>query len=210
MRWDSKPEAIFFIGITGGSCAGKSTFARRLRDELGSEYCSILCQDSYYHDQSARFDYEGGAVNFDDPASVDFELLHRHLLQLQSGQPINVPIYDFTTHTRLAETIHLFPTDIILVEGALILTQPKIVELLTESIFLDAPEAVRLERRLYRDIVDRGRTREGVMCQFNNHVKPMHDRYIEPSRSLATYQVHSEDSISHAIAELIEKLGVDS
>lgn len=210
MRFESKPESTFFVGITGGSCACKTTFARRLRDALGLDYCRILCQDSYYRDQSARFDRDGGAVNFDDPSSIDFALLYQHLLQLQRGEPINVPIYDFTTHKRLVEHVHLFPTEVILIEGTLILTQPMIVELLTESVFIDLPEEIRLERRIKRDIHERGRTRDSVLTQFHSHVKPMHDQYVEPAKQLATYHVFDEASMDAAIADLVDKLGIDS
>ncbi len=210
MRFNSMPESVFFVGITGGSCAGKSTFAQHLREELGLEYCQILCQDSYYYDQSARFDRDGGAVNFDDPSSVDFPLLYQHLLQLQRGEPINVPIYDFATHRRLAESSPMLPTHVILLEGALILTQPQIVALLTESVYLDVPEPICLERRIKRDMSERARTRQGILDQFCNHVRPMHDRYIEPAKGLATYLVSNEFSAQEAIADLVDKLGIDS
>lgn len=210
MRFESRPESIFLIGVTGGSCAGKSTFARRLRDGLGLEYCNIVYQDSYYRDQSARFDRDGGTINFDDPGSIDFELLYQHLLQLQCGKSINVPIYDFATHRRLPGSVLLNPVDIILLEGALILTQPQIVQLLTESVFLEADESIRLDRRIKRDMAERGRTREGILAQFHNHVKPMHDRFIEPAKSLATYLVHDDTSAQQTIEDLIDKLGIDS
>lgn len=210
MRCNHRPESVFFIGIAGGSCACKSTFARRLCEAFGADYCRILDQDSYYRDQSSRFDYDGGSVNFDDPSSIDFDLLHRHLLQLQRGEPIDVPIYDFATHQRLSASVQMYPTDIILVEGALILTQPPIMELLTESVFMDAPESMRLERRIKRDTLERGRTREGVLAQFYNHVKPMHDRYIEPSKRLATYIINGEAAMQETIEDLVSKLGIDS
>ncbi len=210
MRFNSKPESVFFIGITGGSCACKSTFARRLREAFGADFCSILDQDSYYRDQSARFDRDGGAVNFDHPDSIDFDLLHQHLLKLHKGEPVEVPIYDFATHKRLDQTITLFPKDIILVEGALILTQAKIVSMLSESVFMDASEDVRLERRIKRDLIERGRSRDGVLEQFFNHVKPMHDLFIEPNKQLATYIVRDEASMQATLEELVEKLGVDS
>ena len=105
----------------------------------------------------------------------------------------------------------MFPTDIVLVEGALILTQPLIVELLTESIFLDAPESIRLERRIKRDMAERGRTLEGILDQFNNHVKPMHSTALSSLRqTLATYRVHDEETMQEVIDDLVEKLGIDS
>lgn len=176
MRSDSKPESVFIIGIAGGSCSGKSTFAKLLREALGINYCGVLSQDSYYFDQSHHFDTDGGAVNFDHPDSIDFKLMREHLLQLQRGEIIEIPIYDFTYHQRLVVTEKVYPADVILLEGTLILTQPPIVELLSESVFLETPEAIRLQRRLLRDSQERGRTREGILMQFQNHVKPMHDQ----------------------------------
>ena len=206
---ENRSESIFFVGVTGGSCAGKSTFARRLQEALGV-YCQILCQDSYYHDQSARFDHDGGKVNFDEPGSIDFTLLYNHLLQLQRGESILVPIYDFATHRRLSKTQQLSPSRVILLEGALILAEPRIQQLLTESVFLEVEESIRLQRRIKRDTAERGRTLQGILDQFHHHVKPMHDRYIEPVKALATYRVTGEDSAQEAIADLVNKLGIDS
>jgi uridine kinase len=210
VRIDNKPESIIFVGVTGGSCAGKSTFAQRLREALGVQYCQILYQDSYYRDQSARFDHDGGKVNFDEPSSIDFALLYEHLLQLQRGESIRVPIYDFATHRRLPETQPLFPSEVILLEGALILTEPRIRQLLTESVFLEADESVRLQRRIRRDTIERGRTLQGILDQFHHHVKPMHDRHIEPVKAVATYRVTDEATAQAAIADLVDKLGIDS
>ena len=210
MRFNNKPESVFFIGIAGGSCAGKTTFARRLRAALGMDFCQILSQDSYYRDQSEQFDFDGGAINFDHPSSIDFELLRKHLFQLQQGRPIQVPIYDFPTHRRLSKYITLYPTNVILLEGALILSQPKIAELLSESVFLDIPEPIRLQRRLHRDMTERARTREGVLAQFRNHVKPMHQQFIEPYKHLATYYITDESTVQTVIDNLIDKLGIDS
>ena len=194
------------IGIVGGSCSGKAYFAERLQEMLGFERCQIISQDWYYRDQSTHFDQDGGAINFDDPASIDFALLHQHLLQLKQHQSIHVPCYDFTTHKRLPHCEPLPAADIILVEGALILTQPAIVELLTESVFLNVAEPIRLARRIRRDTRHRGRTQAGVLEQFENHVKPMHDRWIEPSKALATYQVFDDQGIEETLQALVEKL----
>lgn len=210
MRSDSKPESVFFIGVTGGSGAGKTVFSKRLREAFGMDFCQVISQDFYYLDQSDNFDKEGGAINFDIPESIDFNLLRQHLLQLQLGFPVHAPIYNFATHQRLSTKMCITPADIIIVEGGLILTQPEVRELLTESVFLDLPEEVRLERLLARDISERGRDKQGILTRFSNHVKPMHKRYIEPIKSLASYHVYDESSIHVVIDELVEKLGVDS
>lgn len=203
MRFDARPESIIFVGVTGGSCAGKSTFAQRLRAELGLEYCQIVCQDSYYFDQSAHLDR-------DCPDSIDFALLYSHLLRLHRGEPIDVPIYDLAARRRLSACVPLLPADIILVEGAFILRQPEIRALLTESIFVDVPEPVRLDRRIKRDAVERGCTPEALVTHFYDHVKPLHDRFIAPIQALATYQVFDEATTHETITDLVDKLGIDS
>ncbi|MBS0350309.1 MAG: uridine kinase [Proteobacteria bacterium] len=209
MRFETKPESVFFIGITGGSCAGKTEFAKRLRTALGFEYCNILNQDAYYLDQSASFKGDG-SVNFDAPESIDFELLYQHLLRLQRNEPIQVPIYDFGSHKRFSKTKTLFSANIILLEGELIFTQPKIRDLLTECVFIDIPEPTRLSRRPKRDMQERGRQREGVILQFEHHVRPMHRRYIEPVKQLATYIVNNDFTAGEVIADIVNKLGIDS
>ncbi len=176
---------VQIIGIAGGSGSGKTTFARRLRDRLGVENSEVLGQDSYYIDQSNKFDHDGGSVNFDHPESLDFSLMAKHLKMLKHGENIEVPIYDFATHKRLNETIKLTPKKIIFVDGILIFSQPQVVEWLDYKIFIDCEESLRFERRLSRDVKERGRTPEGVKAQFINQVKPMHDEFVEPSKSVA-------------------------
>lgn len=191
MRTNNRPESIFMVGITGGSCAGKSTFARLLRNALGADYCHILSIDSYYRDQSQRFDH---------PNNIDFDLLYEHLLKLQQGKMIDVPI----------SSRSMYPADIILLEGALILTQPKIVALLSECVFLDMAENIRLQRRIACDMSEHCRTREEVLAQFYDQIKPIHDQFIEPTKSLATYCIDNDLNFDSVIADIVDKLGVDS
>lgn len=180
------------IGVAGGSGSGKTTFARRLAELLGSELCTIIGQDSYYIDQSSKFDKDGGSVNFDHPESLDFKLLEEHLISLKNGKSIEVPIYDFATHSRKKETITVTPHPIILVDGILILSQENVRKHFDESIFMDVPEEVRFDRRLKRDVEERGRTAIGVYNQFHKQVKPMHDEFVGPSKQYATKVVTTE------------------
>lgn len=180
------------IGVAGGSGSGKTTFAKKLAGILGEQVCTIVGQDSYYIDQSEIFDQDGGKVNFDHPDSIDFDLLASHLLSLKNGHSIKVPIYDFATHKRKAETHLITPHPIILVDGILILSNDSVFTQLDESIFMDVPETIRFNRRLKRDVEERGRTPEGVKKQFYNQVKPMHDQFVEPSKSRATKIVTTE------------------
>ncbi len=185
----------FIVGIAGGSGSGKTTLARELREILGDR-AAILYQDSYYIDQSHRFDGDGGSVNFDHPESLEFDLLAKHLDQLRQGQAIEVPQYDFATHTRLSSTTRFAPSEVVILDGTLLLSQPVIRERLDLCVFVDTAESLRFQRRLNRDVRERGRTEDGVRRQFEKQVKPMHDLFVEPSkehahrRVLGTEQAH--------------------
>jgi uridine kinase len=131
-------------------------------------------------------------VNFDHPDALDFPLLSRHLAQLKSGRGIDVPVYDFVTHKRLIQTEPFAVCPVIVLDGTLILSQPAICAHLDVSVFIDTPETLRLSRRMRRDTHERGRTAEGVMKQFTRQVKPMHDRFVEPSKGAATHVISGE------------------
>jgi uridine kinase len=176
---------IKIIAIAGGSGSGKTTFAKRLLEKLGKDRAVILGQDNYYLDQSHKFDKDGGAVNFDHPDSLEFSLMATHLQQLRQNQTVEIPLYDFATHSRKIETIRLAPHPIILVDGILILSQKILLPEFDYKIFIDCDEETRFNRRLNRDVKERGRTPEGVKEQFYAQVKPMHDEFVEPSKNEA-------------------------
>lgn len=198
------PKKVILIGVCGGSCSGKTYFSQMLHEKLGNDKSDIVFQDWYYRDQSKRFDKDGGAVNFDHPSSIDFEFMRQQLLELKNYKAINAPIYDFVTHTRLGATQTVQPKEILIVDGILIFSQPIIFELFDFSIFFDTPEQIRLQRRLQRDMLERGRSREGVIAQFEKHVKPMHELFVEPSKSLANRIITDEDKIDEAAESLID------
>ncbi|PIP88547.1 MAG: uridine kinase [Bdellovibrionales bacterium CG12_big_fil_rev_8_21_14_0_65_38_15] len=175
------------IGVAGGSGSGKTYLARALHQKLGDKISAIIYQDNYYIDQSARFDHDGGSVNFDHPDSLDFDLLAVHLDNLKNGNVIEIPVYDFVTHTRQAKTIKQKPQKVILVDGILLLSQPHVRKHFDISIFVDTTEQLRFERRLKRDVEERGRTPEGVKAQFEKQVKPMHDQFVQPSMEHADH-----------------------
>lgn len=177
---------VYIIGVAGGSGSGKTFFAQALAKKLGSEVCSVIYQDNYYIDQSHKFDHDGGSVNFDHPDALDFDLLAHHLTELKNQNDIRLPIYEFSSHKRVQETIYQPVKKVIIVEGILILTQPKLLEIFDDTVFVQTPEDIRFERRLTRDVLERGRTPEGVKKQFENQVKPMHDLFVEPSKESAT------------------------
>lgn len=203
------------IAIVGGSGSGKTTLAKKIQQQFGKDVCMILSQDSYYIDQSHKFDRDGGAVNFDHPSSLEFSLLAKHLEQLKSGSDIEIPIYDFPTHKRLTETETLRHHPLILVDGTLVLSQKQLLPLFDESIFIEVDEDTRFRRRLKRDIEERGRTPEGVREQFYKQVKVMHDEFVEPSKTESSIlirqnnvvvQKQADSKLHSRILQLLENL----
>ncbi len=194
------------IGIAGGSGSGKTAFAYWLQSLAGEWRSSILHQDSYYHDQRHKFDFDGGHVNFDHPDSIDFELLSRHLTDLKAGRSVQVPVYDYETHSRLNRTEPLDSQPLIILEGILILSQSVIREKLDVRVFIDTTERVRFSRRLSRDARERGRDLAGVEQQLLAHVKPMHDLYVEPSRDHADWVYSGEETIDVNVRDLLTRI----
>lgn len=185
MTDSTKRNKPYIVGVAGGSGSGKTYFARHLQAMLGAAKCEIIYQDNFYIDQSKKFDHDGGSVNFDHPDALEFTLLAERLQELKLGNAVEVPIYDFVTHSRKAETVKVTPTPVILVDGILIFHSQEVREQLDDLVFFDTPEELRYQRRLERDVKERGRKPEGVRQQFLQQVKPMHDLYVQPSRIYA-------------------------
>jgi len=198
-----KTSAVLIIGVAGGSGSGKTTFSRMLQANLGEHFCGLLHQDSYYRDMHEYFDRDGGRVNFDHPDSVEFELLVRHLKDLKAGHDIMVPTYDFATHRRLYEDTLFSCRPVVILDGILLLTQSELRPLLDFSFFIETQEDLRFQRRTQRDVRERGRTAEGVREQFFNHVKPMHDLFVDPSRKFADKIISGEKSFGPVIDEVV-------
>lgn len=199
----SKPH---IIGVAGGSGSGKTYFAKALIDELGSDVCEVVYQDNFYIDQSHRFDRDGGSVNFDHPDSIDFDFLARCLISLKQGRTTQIPTYDFATHKRKPETIEIKAKPIILVDGILIFHSVPVRSVCDELIFFSTPEDLRYQRRLERDVKERGRTPEGVRAQFEKQVKPMHDLYVEPSKAHAHTIVDDVNDYDSALSKYVSSL----
>ena len=187
----------YLIGVAGGSGSGKTFFAEALKQKLhklnGKDICEIVCQDNFYIDQSKEFDRDGGSVNFDHPNSIDFLLLAKHLNILKTGLNTEIPIYDFASHKRKTETIHVEAKKIIIVDGILIFHSDIVRSLFDDLIFFETPEDLRFSRRLTRDVKERGRSEAGVREQFLKQVKPMHDLFVEPSKCFANRIVKDLD-----------------
>ncbi|AVQ37202.1 uridine kinase [Clostridium botulinum] len=173
------------IGITGGTGSGKSTVAKEIYNKFDEACIFMIEQDSYYKDQSSIPFEERCKKNYDHPDAFDNELLIDHLKNLIDLNVIEKPIYDFETHNRKKETVKVEPRDIIIVEGILVLQDPKIRELLDIKIYVDTDADVRIIRRLLRDINERGRTVDSVINQYLTVVRPMHMQFIEPSKRYA-------------------------
>ncbi len=173
------------IGVAGGTGSGKTTVSRTIVERVGRERIAWLQHDAYYRDQSNKPLEARARVNYDHPDSLETELLIAQLKQLRSGKPVQVPIYDFATHTRKQETRCVDPHSIILVEGILILSDTALRELFDVKIFVDTDADLRLIRRLKRDMAERGRTFESVITQYMDTVRPMHLEFVEPSKRYA-------------------------
>ncbi|MCC7117356.1 MAG: uridine kinase [Anaerolineales bacterium] len=173
------------IGIAGGSGSGKTTVANEILKRVGRERIAYLQQDSYYRDLSALPSTRHAELNFDHPDSLETELLIEHIAALRNWKPVAVPIYDFTTDRRTAETFTVYPSNVILVEGILIFVYPELRKWFDVKIFVDTDADLRFIRRLHRDLTERGRSTESVIQQYQNTVRPMHLEFVEPSKRYA-------------------------
>ena len=193
------------IGVVGGSGAGKTTLVWGLADRLGADV-SVLWFDEYYHDLVHLTPDERALVNYDHPDSLDVDLLVSHLDGLLAGRPAEVPVYDFTTHTRTGTTRRVDPRPVIVVDGILVLAFPVIRERLDVSVFVEAPAEVRLARRLDRDVRERGRTPESVRTQFAATVAPMHDAFVSPCRDLADLTLDGQGDLVANLGLIVDRL----
>jgi len=173
------------IGIAGGTGSGKTTVVRKIIERLPAEEVVVLPQDSYYRDSSFLPLEKRLEINFDHPDSIEFELMIKHLQDLKEGKPIEQPIYSYLTCTRAAETVTIYPREVIIVEGILVLCNPELRELMDLKVFVDADPDDRLIRVINRDIEERGRTVNKVIERYERTVKPMHELFIEPTKRFA-------------------------
>lgn len=194
------------IGITGGTGSGKSTVARAIFESLPEKNIDIIEQDSYYKDQSELSFEQRTQTNYDHPLAFDTPLLIKHLKELMDGSAIDKPIYDFEIHNRKKETIKVFPKDIIIVEGIMILEDKDLRNLLDIKIFVDTDADIRIIRRIQRDIVERKRTLDSVIDQYLDTVRPSHLQFIEPSKRYADIIIpeggHNKVAIDIMVAKI--------
>jgi len=192
------------IGITGGTASGKSTFVSLLKEKCKDLSINFISQDDYYKDTSSLNAEQLKAINFDHPDSLDFDLLYKHIQLLNQGKEINKPLYSFDKHNRIEQTELLKPLSVLIIEGILILSQPKIKKLCDTTIFIDAPEELRIKRRIRRDIAERGRTKESVLFQFEKNITPMHRKFIEPTKNTVDYIFDGTLDFSNSIEKIYQ------
>lgn len=182
-------RSCVIIGIAGASASGKSLIAHTIFEELvqeqGEDQIGVITEDCYYKDQTHLSMEERVKTNYDHPSAFDHSLLAQHLTCLLKGEAVDIPRYSYTEHTRLTETSRFSPKRIIILEGILLLNEPRLRELMDVSIFMDTPLDICLIRRLVRDVQERGRTMESVLKQYQNTVRPMFLQFIEPSKQYA-------------------------
>ncbi|HEX7999326.1 MAG TPA: uridine kinase [Pyrinomonadaceae bacterium] len=173
------------IGISGGTGSGKTTVANRILESVSAQDVAFIQQDSYYRNlKDLPLDYRQ-AVNFDHPDALDNDLLVHHIRKLKTGGSVELPIYDFKTHTRSHETLLIEPKPIVIIEGILIFSDARLLEQMDIKIFVDTPDDIRFIRRLRRDVAERGRTVDSVIEQYLATVRPMHMQFVEPSKRYA-------------------------
>ena len=177
-------DNILVIGIAGGSGSGKTTLMKRLVERFGDDV-SVLSHDNYYKRHDELTFEERAVLNYDEPDALDTSLLVYQLDQLRHGMAIDCPVYDFTLHNRSNETIHVEPEKVIIVEGIMIFVDPNLRALMDIKIFVDTDADIRLCRRIKRDVTKRGRSLESEIKQYKDTVKPMHEKYVEPSKKFA-------------------------
>ena len=179
---------ILVIGIAGGTGSGKTTLMKQLVEHFG-DVVTVVSHDNYYRRRDELTYEERCLINYDEPAAFETELMVSHLAQLRQGQAVDCPVYDFTVHNRSNDFLHIVPRQVIIVEGILIFADEALRELMDIRIFVDTDADIRLCRRIKRDVNKRGRTLESVLTQYQTTVKPMHEKYVEPSKKHANIVV---------------------
>ena len=176
---------MLIIGIAGGTGCGKTTVVNQIVNELPENEVGVISQDSYYNETSHLSYDERTKINFDHPRAIDFDLLYDHLVALKNNEVIEQPVYSFVKHNRTKDSILTHPHKVMIVEGILILTNPKVRELFDIKIYVHADSDERLIRRIKRDISERGRDIDEVLLRYQTTLKPMHQQFIEPTKEFA-------------------------
>ncbi|MDG1032578.1 MAG: uridine kinase [Flavobacteriaceae bacterium] len=196
---------VFIIGICGGTCSGKSTISQKVKDYYKEKGVNKINTDSYYKDHSKLSFYERSQINFDHPDSIDFELLIEHIKSLIKNKSIREPVYSYKSHKRLKKNKLLKPKKIIILEGLHIFCNAELINLIDFGLFLNLDSSTRLNRRIKRDINERGRTKQEVINRFNEMCEPMYKKFIYPSRTKANVVINSNQKSINEIINLINE-----
>ena len=194
------------IGFSGGTASGKTTIVSKLFNHYGKNESVIIGQDSYYKDQNLLSYKQRLKINYDHPDAIDIELLYDNLISLIKGQVINKPNYDYKTHSRDINFESINPKKLIFVEGTLVFHFKQITDLMLLKIFIHSSEKIRFSRRIERDINERGRSSASIHKQYVDTVYPMHQKFVEPSRSAADINISGENNIKNSTKLIIESI----
>ena len=201
---------VFVIGIAGGSGSGKSTFAKRLKDRFPDDIALVSC-DNYYLARSEMPFEERKKQNYDAPEAFEFDLMIRQIMDLKQGKDVFCPVYDFTLHTRSEQVIEIKAKPVVLIDGILIFAEPKLREIMDMRVYVETDADERILRRARRDICERGRDLDGVIEQYLATVKPMHNKYVEPTKMYADIIINggmndrAYDLVKNKILSLLEQ-----
>lgn len=186
------------IGVTGGSGGGKTSVSHAILDHFPNAKIAMIEHDSYYKDQSHLTPEERVKTNYDHPLAFDTELMIEHLKELIAGRPVDIPIYDYTIHTRSDKTYRQEPQDVFIVEGILVMEDARLRDLMDIKLFVDTDDDIRIIRRIKRDMMERGRSLESIIDQYTTVVKPMYHQFIEPTKRYADIVI--PEGVSNVVA----------
>jgi len=198
------------VGIGGGTGAGKTTLAEGIAERMGATNVAIIPQDSYYLDRSSMPLSDRRKSNFDHPAAFDMDLVISHVEELKQGRRIERPVYCYNTHTRSQDTVTIEPVSVVVLEGILVLHPPRLRRLLDLRIYVDAPDDVRFIRRLRRDMRERNRTVDEVIEQYYDTVRPMHVKFVEPTRVHADRVISGDGGVDAAVESVLAGIAAAS
>ncbi|MBK8901876.1 MAG: uridine kinase [Anaerolineaceae bacterium] len=201
-----EPNSPIVFGVAGGTASGKTTVARTILEAVGASQVAYMPHDAYYRDQPQLSFAERSQLNYDHPNSLETRLMVKHIKQLLNGKPVQVPVYDFTTHRRTEQTVLVEPAPIILVDGILIFTKRRLRELMDIKVYVDTDADVRFIRRLQRDMEERGRSLQSVVTQYLETVRPMHLKFVEPSKRFADVIIPNGGMNRVAIEMVVSRL----